>query len=584
MTRCFQFSRYRPLYLAVVGYGIGTVVLTFPLLFRLSSGTQGLPLGDPGQSFWNIWWLGKALADPGLSVFRTNYLYYPLGAGLAYHNFHPLLSLGVLGLSPLFGKVVAYNLVLLMGPFLSAVGMYLCAREWGAPARAAWLAGFLFLFAPFRAEIWVHWETQSTQWIPFYLLFLRRAVLHGGAGSILGCSLSLIFTALTSWYHLVALLAVSCVLAPALVFFPREKGQNRRRLLRLLAAAVLTLILFSPYLRILVQQRSSRGRVFSFEAVHHWSSDVLNYVLPVPLQKAVSPHLRRSYYRFSAGGGHRVYPGTAVWILLFASLFLVRRNLRSWPLLASAMLLLVLSLGPALKCGTLVEFPKTDVAVPLPGYPLFRNVPLLNSIRAVCYLGIGVTPLLALFAAVNWEKLVARLPHWTARRERILITTLCVLGVVEGWCAPLKTHQVEVPFIYRIIASQRESASVIESPCTAIEDLARSMYFQTVHEQPLVGGYLARPSPGFEELASKSPIITFLRRPDSALDYHFPQQLRNSLRDDARTLNLGYIVIHDDRLSASEREGVMKLFEGPLPCTLIASDGLHHLYQLPLSE
>lgn len=582
MLRFPAFHRHRPALLALLGYTVGNVALTYPLLFRLSEGIKHLPLGDPGQHFWNIWWLGKGLGDPELSIFWTDYLYYPVGAGLAYHAYHPLLSLGVLILRPLVGEVAAYNLVLWVGPLLSACGMYLCAQEWGAPPRAAWVAGFLFLFAPFRTEIWTHWEIQSTQWIPFYFLFLHRAMIRGGMANIIGCALALIFTALTAWYHLAALLAVSLVLAPALAFSKPPEGNPRRRLMRLLAAASITVLLFSPYIRVLIQQREPTSTVPQFEALHHWSSDVLHYVLPVPLQKAIGPHLYRPYYRFEPFGNHLVYPGTGLWVLVLASLFLLKRKVRCWWLLASAAVLFILSLGPALKCGTLVRFPGTTWVIPLPGYFLLRKVPLLNSLRTTCRLGIGVTPLLALFAALNWERLAARVPAFLADHQRILCAAICLLALFEGWSAPVETHPVETPAIYDVIASDRKPASVIEVPCTAIEDLARSMYFQTFHEHPLVGGYLARPSVAFEALAVRSTLITLLRDPVSTFSFHFSSSRRRSLHDQARSINLRYIVVHADRLSPSEREGTTKLVGDLLGCTLIASDGPHELYRLHL--
>jgi hypothetical protein len=583
MNRLTESLRRRPALAALLGYAVGAIVLTFPLILHLSEGIRDLPAGDPGQHLWNIWWLGKALGDPNLSVLQSDYLFHPVGTGLGFHAYHPLLSLGVLAIEPLTGRLPAYNLLLILGPLLSAWGLFLCAREWGAPPRAAWLAGFLFLFAPFRTEIWAHWEIQSTQWIPFYLLFLRRAMLRGGIADIFGCAVFLIFTALTAWYHLAILLFASLVLAPALALSKEGSGGPGRRFLRLLAAASLTIVLFSPYLLVLVRQTGTSGEVPGFEAMHHWSSDVLNFILPVPVQKWIAPGLEKPYYRFESFGNHLVYPGTVLWILTIASLILLRRKVRSVSLLFAAFLLFILSLGPALKCGTLVFFPGTEMPIPLPGYYLLRKVPLLNALRTTCRLGIGVTPLLALFAAVNWEPILERLGGAWKRREWVIIGIACAIALFEGWSAPLETHPVSVPSIYAEI-SGNDPRAVIEIPGIAIADLARSMYFQTFHERPLVGGYLARPDPAFEKLTRSSPLLTFLWNPGQTENHRFSPTMRRTLRSEAATLRLGSIVVHGDRLTARESADADRFITDMLGGQLVAEDGPHRLYRLSVDD
>jgi hypothetical protein len=90
-----------------------TIVVTFPLVFRL---TSGAPYGgDALQFIWNGWWFAKAAADPSLSIWFTPYQYAPHGASLFLHDLSPLNAWGQAWLRNFVGDFGAYNILLTNG-------------------------------------------------------------------------------------------------------------------------------------------------------------------------------------------------------------------------------------------------------------------------------------------------------------------------------------------------------------------------------------------------------------------------------------------------------------------------------------
>ena len=77
--------------------------------------------------------------------------------------------------------ILCYNLLFLSTFVLSGLGMYLLVRELTGNPLAAFVAGLLFAFAPYRLPQSSHLQVLSSQWMPFALYGFRRYFRHGGA-------------------------------------------------------------------------------------------------------------------------------------------------------------------------------------------------------------------------------------------------------------------------------------------------------------------------------------------------------------------------------------------------------------------
>ena len=156
-----MLSRARsPTFLALASYAALTIVFTWPVVLRLSKQVAGRA-GDLRIALWDLWWLETAIGE-GRSPFHTPYLFHPDGVSLAYHSVSWGFAAVALPLRALFGAVAGYNLAFLFQTFLCATTMYFLASYLVRHGLAAWLAGLMFAFEPFRMTRAMHHPNLAT--------------------------------------------------------------------------------------------------------------------------------------------------------------------------------------------------------------------------------------------------------------------------------------------------------------------------------------------------------------------------------------------------------------------------------------
>src|SRR6266566_931099 len=161
----------RPL-AAILIYSVVTLALTFPLITSLGTALPNDP-GDPALNTWILWW--NAHAIPYTARWWNAPAFYPAPGSLAFSE--NLLGLSVIA-SPIQwlggGPQLAYNVVFLLTFPLCAIGAYLLARELTGRDDAAFIAGLLFGFAPYRIAHLPQIQCLAAFAMPFSLLGLHR--------------------------------------------------------------------------------------------------------------------------------------------------------------------------------------------------------------------------------------------------------------------------------------------------------------------------------------------------------------------------------------------------------------------------
>lgn len=177
---------------------------------------------------------------------------------------------------------------------------------------------------------------------------------------------------------------------------------------------------------------------------------------------------------------------------------------RSWTALSATFVLL--ALGPFVLVGGV------NTAVPTP-WTLLRYVPPASYARSpgraltVALLGIAVLAALAL----------AHLIEGRGRRARWGVAAVIAAALFELWPAPRQLFPASVPSFYRIIAADPRPVRVLELP-TGVRDgtfsvgdfSALAQFYQTVHQKPLVGGYLSRVSRQRVRAFREAPVLDAL--------------------------------------------------------------------------
>lgn len=166
---------------AFLAYLFLSLVLTWPLALGLGRDVPG-DLGDSLLNMWILAWGAEHLPQlltgtVGWSQFWDANIFHPspLALSLSEHLFGQVLQ--ILPIYWLTGNIIlCYNLLFLSTFALSAFGTYLLVHDLTGDRRAAFIAGLVYGFLPYRVASVPHLQVLSSQWMPFALWGLNRFV------------------------------------------------------------------------------------------------------------------------------------------------------------------------------------------------------------------------------------------------------------------------------------------------------------------------------------------------------------------------------------------------------------------------
>lgn len=273
-----------------------TVALTWPLVRGLSRDVPS-DFGDPLLNSWIVAWnadrfLRLLSGDVAgfAQIWHAN-IFQPEPYVLAYSELLHAQGLQALPIWALTrNPILCYNLLFLSTFVLSALGMYLLVRELTGDWRAGFVAGLIYGFLPYRIDQLPHFQTLSSQWMPFALYGLRRYFVTSRWVPLAGAALALVAQNLSCGYFLVFF---SIFVPPYVIWEMATRGLLRDwrtwRDVGLAAIAVgaVTVPAMYPY----VALRQSGGFTRSRTELGFYSADLLGY-LTAPEALAVWGWLR----------------------------------------------------------------------------------------------------------------------------------------------------------------------------------------------------------------------------------------------------------------------------------------------------
>jgi len=283
---------------AALAYVVLAIVATWPLALGIGRDVPA-DLGDPVFVMWVLAWdCQQLLAILGgdfsrLATFFDANIFHPAPLTLAYSEHFIAQAVQVLPVWAFTGNpILCYNLLYLSTFVLSGLGAYLFVRELSGNPRAAFVAGVIFAFAPYRFPQSSHLQVLSSQWMPFALYGFRRyfdsidahAAPRGGRWRpLLGAAAALVAQNLSCTYYL---MFFSPFVAAYVVWeIWRRRLWTRLRLwLQLAAAAVVvgafTVPLLLPYGMVHEQLQIARSR----GELSMYAADVYSYATAVSEQ------------------------------------------------------------------------------------------------------------------------------------------------------------------------------------------------------------------------------------------------------------------------------------------------------------
>ena len=272
---------------AAAAYTAVTLVATWPLGAGLGRDVAW-DLGDSLLNMWILAWDSEQLLAmlrgdfARLATFFDGNIFHPAPLTLAYSEHLVPQAIQALPVYAISGNpILAYNLIFLSTFVLSGLGTYLLVRELTGRPGAAFVAGLLFAFAPYRMPQSPHIQVLSSQWMPFALYGFRRylAAVDEGRPALRplgGAAAAVVLQDLSCGYYLLYF----SPFAGAYVLWEiaaRRLWRRRAMWLQLSAAAlavlVVTLPFVLPYAAVTEDLQFTRSRA----EVVRYSADVHSY-------------------------------------------------------------------------------------------------------------------------------------------------------------------------------------------------------------------------------------------------------------------------------------------------------------------
>jgi hypothetical protein len=513
-----------------------TAIVTWPQAALLT--THAHEHHDALFSMWRLSWIAEALAHQPARLFDAP-IFHPELRTLAFSD--AVLLQGLVATPALLAGapiVPTYNLLLLAGPWLSALGMYLLLRSLLLPAghegaaRSAdgdaaagatspvvmWpalIGAVIFGLLPYRLEHIMHLELQWSQWMPLACWGLHRTVQRGRIADGALTAVCVLCQFLSCIYYGVFLVLVLAVAAPWLLL-TRHRATLGRIAVAFIVGAVLTgpaLVAYSAPYR--ANQQAFGGRA-GWE-IDTWSAKPGSFIS--------TPPENRLYGAATATFGSpegRLFPGALAVVLAIVGLVAARRRRETW------------MYGAALATSSLLAL---GTSTPVYG-AMLAVAPPLRGLRAPARFGMLVALAIAVLAGLGAAALLTRLPR---RGWRHAAGALVVLGLTVEYASevgPLYAWPQRAP-LYAMWLRQQPRGIVVEFPVPRAWALpnydAEWSYLQSFHWQPLANGYS-----GYY--------------PKSYLDllHHLIPFPRGESLDVLRARGVRYVVVHENRYQPAD--------------------------------
>ncbi|MFC1498005.1 hypothetical protein ACFLS1_06005 [Verrucomicrobiota bacterium] len=517
--------------LPLVGFMLLTILLTYPVFLNISTCFMGDGY-DGFQNAWNLWWVKTALTKNFTNPYFTEYLHHPNGVTLLFHTLNPFNGLISIPLQPFFRMEIVYNVIVFFSFIMSGIGMYILAFYLTKNKFASLIAGIIYTFCPYHmAHALGHLQLIAMEWIPFYIFFLLKLLQEPERKNILWCSFFLILTTFCSWYYLLYSLFFTAILISGAAIKRRRGFLLDGTLTRLIVMLVIVFGVLSP----LIVSMIITGTKEVFLGTHNpenFSADLTSFFVPSAISTWGRMWCRNIWSTWSGNTAENSnFLGYTVLALSIYAAIRVRKT-RIWGV--AGIFAFIMALGPYLHVMG------RQIRVPLPYLFFHKYVPYFSMTGVPERFDLMLKFSMAILSAYAVAHITKTHFHSGAKSSRNVIFPLTVAGLIclEYLTIPYPMTRVSVPEFYRQMAKDTEEYAIIDIPDTPL-----TLYYATIHEKPIVGGYVSRLPVKTMGFLYQTPIISTLicGTPSPA-----PEKLDEAIAT-LREYNIRYILTHNNR-------------------------------------
>lgn len=231
---------------------------------------------DPLLNTWIFDWDTYQLFKDPLHLFDAN-IFFPLKNTLAFSEHMIILSLIAFPVSLVSGNaILGYNFVQILAYMLCGFAVYLLVFELTKNRIAAFIAGVIFAFSPYRFRQVGHIQNLAVFWTPLSLLYLHRAIKKPSWKHLSLFALFFLLQALSCGYLGVFLaIAVGLFILYYSMFMPRTNVIPFFR--RLVVLALLSGLVIAPFLLPYLQVKKEHKFERTVESNIQFSANILGY-------------------------------------------------------------------------------------------------------------------------------------------------------------------------------------------------------------------------------------------------------------------------------------------------------------------
>jgi hypothetical protein len=457
------------------------VLLTIVAAWNIVTDLDGVIVGRDNDVYinqWADWWTYKAITDPATSLWRSDEMYYPIGADLIYHSFSHLNTAVSLGLRPFIGTLPAYNIAILLNYVLAGLSMFHLGRYLTDSSVAGILAGIVFAFNSHNMYQSSHPVLVSVWCFPWMTLFFMRAVRENSIKLALLAAVFVFLGAATSTI-LVILMAFWMGILVLYMFFAKQLPRPSWKILLAFGMASGLLVLPTVW-ALLVDAVAGGNGNFITSPEESIRTDMISPIVP-------------HWYKWLERG---MYLGIMPLFLVMLAAGRRRKQAVLWFLLACVAYLFAIGPEPHFANFRLgVVLPWT-----LPIAPVLRNM-----YRMMILMSLGV----AMITAYGWLGLRQSLLSLTNRRQGAIACMVGLAIFVDYTVGPFPSTPATVSTFYTDYLDHVPRDVALAIVPTGRQADKRYLYYQTLHEHPMTGGHISRAGEDVYAFINSNPLLRF---------------------------------------------------------------------------
>jgi len=259
---------------------VSYLLFAYSIGFSLTTRYIGKFSHDQIQYIWTLNWWPYAIGNH-INPFFSTYIWHPYGTDLSIAPASvPGASFIALPITLIFGSVVSYNILIILGNALSAFFTFLIIKYLTQSFTAGIIAGLLFGFSTYQFVQMVHLHTELTFLIPLigylFLLFWEKKIQSIAFILLVGLCLTLQYLfAIEIFVTLTLFIGISCIIF--ILVYPEHFKKFIHFLMYVSGAYTLCAILLLPFLYTAFKNGIP---IRPFNPAALFSIDPLNFIIP----------------------------------------------------------------------------------------------------------------------------------------------------------------------------------------------------------------------------------------------------------------------------------------------------------------